>query len=71
MVVKAELNSFDNELSPYFEAQEGYPFKLACNPPTGSPKPTVTWQIRVSSADKSFIRLECIYIIIYDLYLHL
>ncbi|XP_025205717.1 neuroglian-like isoform X1 [Melanaphis sacchari] len=47
MVVKAELNSFDNEPNIYIDAQEGEPFKLTCHPPTGWPKPIVNWIIRV------------------------
>ncbi|KAF0760773.1 neuroglian-like isoform X1 [Aphis craccivora] len=46
MVMKAELNSFNNEPNMYVEAQEGEPFKLTCNPPTGWPKPIVYWVIR-------------------------
>lgn len=49
MVVKAELNSFNNEPNMYIEAQEGEPFKLTCNPPTGWPKPIVYWVIMVNA----------------------
>lgn len=49
MVVKAELNSFNNEPNMYIEAQEGEPFKLTCNPPTGWPKPIVYWVIKVNA----------------------
>ncbi|XP_022162397.1 neuroglian-like isoform X2 [Myzus persicae] len=43
MVVKAELNLFNNEPNLYIDAQEGEPFKLTCHPPTAWPKPTVIW----------------------------
>jgi len=43
MVVKAELNLFNNEPNLYIDAQEGEPFKLTCHPPTAWPKPTVMW----------------------------
>ncbi|XP_050425383.1 neuroglian isoform X2 [Adelges cooleyi] len=46
MVVKAELNAFKDEPEAYIEAQEGEPFKLACHPPTGWPKPNVYWLIQ-------------------------
>lgn len=47
MVVKAELNSFNNDSEIPMEAQEGEPFKLTCHPPTGWPKPSVYWLLQV------------------------
>jgi len=52
MVVKAELNSFKDEPKLYVEAQEGDPFRLACHPPTGWPKPNVYWLIRVNKNNR-------------------
>jgi neuronal cell adhesion molecule len=49
MVVKAELNSFNNEPNIYINAQEGEPFKLTCHPPTGWPKPIVNWLKKVDA----------------------
>ncbi|XP_048489016.1 neuroglian isoform X2 [Plutella xylostella] len=45
---KAELNSFkesDGQQQTQ-TAQEGYPFKLACQPPDGWPKPMVYWMLQ-------------------------
>jgi hypothetical protein len=47
-VLKAELNEFKNQSILCIEAQEGEPFKLACHPPTGWPKPKVYWLIQVN-----------------------
>jgi hypothetical protein len=46
-VRKAELNSFKDGEAITVSAQEGYPFKLTCQPPDGWPKPNVYWLIQV------------------------
>lgn len=45
-VRKAELNTFKDEQPKTLTAQEGYPFKLQCQPPDGWPKPNVYWLIQ-------------------------
>lgn len=55
MVVKTELSSFKDEPPLELEAHEGDPFKLACQPPTGWPKPNVYWIIRVSTLKNIYL----------------
>ncbi|XP_073957141.1 neuroglian-like [Choristoneura fumiferana] len=47
-VRKAELNSFKETdgSQKTVQAQEGLPFKLACHPPDGWPKPNVYWMLQ-------------------------
>lgn len=45
-VRKAELNTFKDEQPKTLTANEGYPFKLQCQPPDGWPKPNVYWLIQ-------------------------
>jgi len=44
---KAELNSFKEEEPKTVPAEEGQPWKLACSPPDGWPKPHVYWMLQV------------------------
>ncbi|XP_068626335.1 neuroglian isoform X1 [Battus philenor] len=47
-VRKAELNSFKEADGPQqtITAQEGFPFKLTCEPPDGHPSPNVYWMLQ-------------------------
>lgn len=47
-VRKAELNSFKDEPTKTLTVAEGEPFRLACQPPDGWPKPNVYWLIQNS-----------------------
>lgn len=45
-VRKSELNAFPDEPRKTEEANEGEPFRLRCDPPTGWPKPNVYWVLQ-------------------------
>lgn len=60
MVLKAELNLFNNEPNLYIDAQEGEPFKLTCHPPTAWPKPIVNWLKTVKAHNNIILFINCI-----------
>lgn len=54
-VIKAELKEFNRKPVATIYAQEGKPFQLFCDAPTGWPKPSVSWVKKVNTLKLVFI----------------